>query len=334
MKKFFIIATIFFITTTFGHSKILNIENNVRINVPSEYYYLNVQDIKNYKSFLGEDFGKFLEQSDINFYILGNPNVINFFEKSFSGKNMEKEDWVIELTEKIEKKAKKTKSRKTLIEYSKKQLKKIMIDNKLTSWTMVFVSNQSFRNDDSFDFFDISKNDLIEALSELGISNSLDNLNDIEKTDLRKIQREVNNSINQNSKYIVNEFMTYKFSPLILSKDKSNDLFLSGKTKILFSMWDQLRLSYNGKYYFTFKNNKIFGIYQECIYICGGFSKEFKKMTNPIFNNSFKKIENTKKKSNLNDRNLVENLQKLIDLYEAGILTKDEFEKAKKKLLN
>ena len=57
-------------------------------------------------------------------------------------------------------------------------------------------------------------------------------------------------------------------------------------------------------------------------------------MTNPIFNNSFKKIENTKKKSNLNDRNLVENLQKLIDLYESGILTKDEFEKAKKKILN
>ena len=78
-------------------------------------------EIKNYKNVLGEDFGKFLEQSDINFYILGNPNVINFFEKSFSGKNMEKEDWVIELIEKIEKKAEKTRSRKTLIEYSKKQ---------------------------------------------------------------------------------------------------------------------------------------------------------------------------------------------------------------------
>ena len=32
--------------------------------------------------------------------------------------------------------------------------------------------------------------------------------------------------------------------------------------------------------------------------------------------------------------NIVDNLNKLNDLYKSGVLTKDEFEKAKKKLLN
>ncbi len=32
--------------------------------------------------------------------------------------------------------------------------------------------------------------------------------------------------------------------------------------------------------------------------------------------------------------NIVDNLNKLNDLYKSGVLTKDEFEKAKKKILN
>ena len=35
-----------------------------------------------------------------------------------------------------------------------------------------------------------------------------------------------------------------------------------------------------------------------------------------------------------NKSNIVENLKKLNDLYKSGVLTKEEFEKAKKKLLN
>ena len=38
--------------------------------------------------------------------------------------------------------------------------------------------------------------------------------------------------------------------------------------------------------------------------------------------------------SSENSSNIVENLNKLNDLYKSGVLTKDEFEKAKKKLLN
>ena len=38
--------------------------------------------------------------------------------------------------------------------------------------------------------------------------------------------------------------------------------------------------------------------------------------------------------SSENSSNIVENLNKINDLYKSGVLTKDEFEKAKKKLLN
>mgnify|MGYP001263839542 CR=1 FL=1 len=48
-----------------------------------------------------------------------------------------------------------------------------------------------------------------------------------------------------------------------------------------------------------------------------------------IFKNFMKMYENNK-----NTENLVENLEKLNDLYKSGVLTKEEFEKAKKRILN
>jgi len=47
-----------------------------------------------------------------------------------------------------------------------------------------------------------------------------------------------------------------------------------------------------------------------------------------------KKIKKSEKKINDNNKSIVEELKKLNDLYKSGILTKEEFEKAKKKILN
>ena len=45
-------------------------------------------------------------------------------------------------------------------------------------------------------------------------------------------------------------------------------------------------------------------------------------------------VKNTKESKNVNDSNLVNNIKELNELYKSGVLTKEEFEKAKKKLLN
>ena len=54
---------------------------------------------------------------------------------------------------------------------------------------------------------------------------------------------------------------------------------------------------------------------------------------NTISINEFSNSD-TKKNTNLNDKNLVEELNKLSNLFKSGVLTEDEFSKAKKKLLN
>ena len=82
------------------------------------------------------------------------------------------------------------------------------------------------------------------------------------------------------------------------------------------------------------KNDIIFGVYQECIFKCSNFNETFKKTIKPISSISSNKKLGNEKNLDLNDENLVENLEKLNDLYKSGVLTKEEFEKAKKKILN
>ena len=98
-------------------------------------------------------------------------------------------------------------------------------------------------------------------------------------------------------------------------------------------IWDELKFSYSAKYYLTLKNDKIFGIFQECIFNCSNFEKKFKKMINPIINGD-KEIKKKNIKTNSNSSNIVDQLNSLNELYKSGVLTKEEFEKAKKKILN
>ena len=66
--------------------------------------------------------------------------------------------------------------------------------------------------------------------------------------------------------------------------------------------------------------------HRDTIYIC------FDKMIIPMLSSfNDKKSKNT---SNLDNQNIVEQLNSLNNLYKSGVLTKEEFEKAKKRILN
>ena len=68
-----------------------------------------------------------------------------------------------------------------------------------------------------------------------------------------------------------------------------------------------------------------------CYVDCSKFNSKFNKMIKPIFSRVEKKINDIKISP---DNNLVDQLKSLNELYKSGVLTKEEFEKAKKKILN
>jgi hypothetical protein len=80
------------------------------------------------------------------------------------------------------------------------------------------------------------------------------------------------------------------------------------------------------------KDDKIHFIASECWLNCSKQEKRFDKMINPMrisFNDT--EINN---KSNSGNKNIVDQLNSLNELYKSGAITKEEFEKAKKKIIN
>ena len=120
MKFFINILLLYFLFAGNSFSKILNITNYFRLDVSSNVDFIKIENIDGLNSDLD-----FLEEYGLSLYVVGNRGIIDFFEKYFNGNNLEEEDWIIELVSKVEKKAQKTKSRSSLISYSKKEIKKI-----------------------------------------------------------------------------------------------------------------------------------------------------------------------------------------------------------------
>ena len=70
-----------------------------------------------------------------------------------------------------------------------------------------------------------------------------------------------------------------------------------------------------------------------CYVNCSKFNNKFNKMRKNSFNSISINTSNNINKSDGN-LNIVEQIKQLDDLYKSGALTKEEFEKAKKKILN
>ena len=318
MKFLLSILFIYLLLIGKGFSKILNIDDLVYLEVPSNSNYKKIEN----SSAFQEDLD-FLDELGISIYVVGSKSVINFFDKFFKGQDINSEDWVLELVSKIEKKASKTKSRKALASYAKKEIKRTFLNYDLNLWTILLVVDKPFQDSEI-------ETEIIKALQEYGI---LNNLNNLSSSDLKKIQNIINKEIKKNSTFVADQNITYKFNPLRVSKDKFSDIFISGKVSISASIWDELKFSYSGKYYFTLKNSMIFGVYQECVLKCSNFNETFKKTIKPISNISSNKKLDYEKNLEPND-DFINQLKQLKDLYKSGVLTKEEFEKAKKRILN
>ena len=78
------------------------------------------------------------------------------------------------------------------------------------------------------------------------------------------------------------------------------------------------------------KNNILFTLDGICLVNCSKFYNTFDQIVNKSFNSN----SSINEISNSNNDDFINQLKKLNDLYKSGVLTKEEFEKAKKKILN
>ena len=179
-----------------------------------------------------------------------------------------------------------------------------------------------FRTDEK-----INDNDM---LSEYGIN--IDEIREMSSSELQKFSNKIKNEITSGKDYYMfMDGLFINFDKFTISKysNKKPYLIINGDITYLLTS-SKIKLG-NIAYYISEVDDKLFVMDGYCVVNCKSFFADF----NQIIDNSFKsKNKSSKSMSTKKDSDFINQIQELNDLYKSGVLSKDEFEKAKKKILN
>ena len=174
--------------------------------------------------------------------------------------------------------------------------------------------------------------DADDFLDNLNFNKSIDEIREMTTEELNDLTTEIRNELsygNKNYWAITDEF-GIKVKKFKISKKSNGSVYsiLQGDANyVLMGTQYKFKISF----YASEKNGNLFQFDGMCLSDCSKFFNTFDK----IVSNSFDKIETIEKISNSTKNNsLIKQLKELNNLFKAGVLTKEEFEKAKKKILN
>ena len=294
MKKIIGILFLFFIWNNFSFAKTINIDDKILLSVPENFNYIKIETDE-----VADYYGEFLSTlgEDAAFYYVGTDDSIEFANAMVN----DQEKVLEPIMKKMEKKNFSTE--KSMINFVSKEIKKLMKKSKYQGVIWVLVSDENLEDTD-YDLFE-----------------TVQSIKNMSQADMNKAALKYKKEIKDELSFDGVEGMNLKVSKFKIEKNKINSPAFD--LKIAANMFN---INWDLEIYGYLKNNKPIIIGSECIGKCKGVS-DIKNMI--VYSNTA--ATNT---SSGNSSNIVENLNKLNDLYKSGVLTKDEFEKAKKKLLN
>jgi len=298
-------------------AKILNIENKIQIEVPSSHKFIKYDNEEVRESI--DEFTDSIEGMEIDLYLVGPSKYVDFEKAMMDGEDPMDNEYIKAIMKKLEKKnfQNEDKALKWIISESKKIMKKEKIDFA----TYILISNKTLiemlPNDD----------EIVDMLTEL---QSMNNSELIQQT--KEIKKEIATLEGANKQRILAGPTSFTYNKFKIAKNEYGNLFLKGPSKFFMAINKYLTIDAVLNVYLAEHNNKTYFFISVCYANCSKFSNKFDKMIKPTFSTN---VQTQKSKSSLSgDSNLTEQLKALSELYKSGALTKEEFTKAKKKLLN
>ena len=294
MKKLLEIVVLGLLVCNITFAKTINIDDKILLNVPENFNYIKIETDE-VADYYAEFFSSLGE--DAAFYYVGTDDSIEFANAMVN----DQEKVLEPIMKKMEKKNFSTE--KSMINFVSKEIKKLMKKRKYQGVIWVLVSEENLEDTDY---------DLFETVE------SLKNMN---QADMNKEALEYKKELKQELSVDGVEGLNLKVSKFKIEKNKINSPAFD--LKIAANMFN---INWDMEIYGYLKNNKPIIVGSECIGKCKGVTG----IKNMIVYSDTTSTNTSSESSS----NIVDNLNKLNDLYKSGVLTKEEFEKAKKKLLN
>ena len=294
------------------NSKNINIQD-ITFEVPQSHIYIEYTNDE-----VEDFFQEFVNSANIKMYLLGPKKYVDLERAILNGEDVMNNQYAKSIMKKMEKK-----NFKDEVQASKwvmSEVKKIMKKEKIDFISYVIFSDQNLK----------------KTFSDNDFSGIIDELNQMNSTELAEQTKEIRKmitSLSGNNKSIpINDDMTINLSKFKISKNKNNQLYLKSAGDFIY-IFGPMRLDIDLNLFLTEHNDKAIMLISACYVNCSKFNSKFDKMKKNSFNNI--KIN----KANLKDNNeikpnIIKQLEELNKLYKIGVLSEDEFKKAKKKILN
>ena len=318
MKKAIAIIVLGLLCSNILSAKILNIENKIQLEVPPSHKYIQYENEEVRESI--EEITDLIEGLELDMFLIGPSKYLDFEKAILDGEDPMENKYVKSLMKKAEKKrfTNEAQQGKWLVSEAKKIMKKEKID----FVTYAIVLNKSL--------VEISSEDEGDEISDM--ITELQTMNNSELKEKTKEIRKLLTSIAGNNKSIlVDEEMTININKFNIAKNEYEKLFLKSSGKVIWGM-GALKLDVMLNLFLADHNDKTYLFLSACYVECSKFNSKFDKMIKPIFSTNTQVQKTTNNISGSSD--LTEKLKTLNELYKSGALTKEEFTKAKKKLLN
>ena len=322
MKFFFFILIVSFTFLSSSFAKILNIENKIQIEVPSSHKFIRYDNAEITESI--NEFKDSIDGMEVDFYLVGPSIYVDLEQALFiNGEDPMENEYIKSIIKEYEE----IFERKMLQDPIKagkwviSEMKKIMKKEKIDFITYAFVINKTLIEMSS------GEDEIIDMLTELQLMN---NSELIKQT--KEIKKQIASIEGASSTRYVLGPTSITYNKLKIGKNKNGNLFLKGPSKFFMAINETMTIDAVLNIYLGEHNNRTYGFISACYVDCSKFNRKFDKMIKPVFSTIKKNVKIKTNNSSNND--LIEQLEQLNSLYKSGVLTKEEFEKAKKKILN
>ena len=298
-------------------AKTLNIQNQMTLDVPSSHKYIKYDNEEIRETI--EEMVDVMEDLEIKIFLVGPNKYVDLEKAILDGEDPMDNEFVQSIVKKLERKnfQDEVKAGKWMISEAKKIMKKEKID----FITYAIVVNKTLLEMSSED------DEVVSMLNEL---QSMNNSELIKQTN--KIKKEISTLDGFNKQSYSVGPTSFTYNKLKIGKNKNGNLFLKGPSKMYMAINDFLTIDAMLNFYLGENNNKTYLFVSVCYVGCSKFNSKFDKMIKPIISTNTQVQKTT---SNISDSgDLIEQLEALNELYKSGVLTKEEFEKAKKKIFN
>ena len=315
MKNIINIFLLLIVITANSNAKITTVDDQFKLDLPLNHTYLNLERIDSVNELFDYDS---IKSSGFKVYIVGNEKLMELIQTYIEGGDITKNYHIKNFIKKAERKASNTNlSEKNFYNWGIKEMKKTLKKMDISGFTFVLYN----KDISSFDL-----GDLDEYFNDIDI-NELTSLTKQELKDFEKELKPYLKDILPVGPYSI------KINSFKLSRSNNDHIYLSATAKISYAINEFASLKGDGIIYITVKDNSFYIFYEECLVNCKTLKKRFQKLIKPVVNQSSIKNSQLIGKE-INKDNIASQLEQLNKLYKSGVLSKEEFEKAKKKILN